>query len=107
MGFFSARQPSKGSNSSGSQSAGSSRSFFSRYGHGGRISPRRLGIKMRTMRMRPAEKEYVKSVMKKFDTPHSRGITEKEFLKGLNEMKTNKRDRIKEREIEQIKKHFK
>jgi len=106
MGFFSTRQSSPTPGDSGSKKTGSERSFFSRHGYGGRISPRRFGVKMRTMRMRPAEKEYVKSVMHKFDAPHTRGITEKEFLKGLDEMKINKRDRITEREIKRIKKHF-
>lgn len=106
MGFFSTKRSSPASNNSGSKSKGRSRDFFSREGYGGRISPRRFGIKMRSMRMRPAEKEYVKSVMRKFDAPHSRGITEEEFSKGLDEMKINKRDRITDKEIKRIKKHF-
>jgi|AntAceMinimDraft_16_1070373.scaffolds.fasta_scaffold00428_3 Ca2+-binding EF-hand superfamily protein len=107
MGFLNSKRSSPASEDSGSKSVGHTRSFFSRHGGGGRISPRRFAVKMRSMRMRPAEKEYVKSVMRKFDAPNSKGITEKEFSKGLDEMKTNKRDRITEREIKKIKKHFK
>jgi Ca2+-binding EF-hand superfamily protein len=106
MGFFNVKRPSPASNNSGSKGASHIRDFFSRHGYGGRISPRRFAVKMRSMPMRPVEKEYVKSVMRKFDAPFSRGITKKEFMEGLDEMKKNKRDRITEREIKRIKKHF-
>jgi len=56
--------------------------------------------------MRPAEKEYVKSIMQKFDAPFSEGITRDEFQKGLDEMQRNKRDRITDAEIKKIKELF-
>jgi len=106
MGFLNTRRASPTPSKDGSNSTEHGRDFFSRHSYLGRISPRRFGIKLRSLHMRPAKKEYIKSVMHKFDMPFSRGITKKEFLEGLEEMKTNKRDRIAQREIKRIKKHF-
>ncbi|MEA3453228.1 MAG: hypothetical protein U9Q96_02765 [Patescibacteria group bacterium] len=106
MGLFTSRRTSSSSGSSESNSKGSGRNFFDRSRYGGKISSKGFGVKMRSMRLRPVEKEYVKSVMEKFDSHHSRGITKEEFLQGLDEMKANKRDNISDAEVEKLRKHF-
>jgi len=81
--------------------------FFDRYGATGRVYPGRFARRMRRVKyLRPYQKEYVTRLMERFHSPTSRGITKKEFEQGLQELKTNKRDRITDRDIEKIKKAF-
>lgn len=107
MGFFTPSHPSKDSFDNSGAGPIKKKDFFGRYGFGSRISPRVFANRMRYAMMRPAEKEYVKSVMQKFDAPLSKGITREEFQKGLGEMQRNRRDRITDPEIKKIKDLFK
>jgi hypothetical protein len=106
MSFFAPKKQAPSSDQQKPSSSRPKKNLFSRQG-GRPISQRRFNQRMMYARLRPAEKEYVKSVMKKFDAPYTRGITKEEFNKGLDEMKKNKRDRITDREIKHIKDAFK
>ena len=75
--------------------------------HGGKLTKKQFEQRLRRVPLQSWRKEYVKRVMEKFDGPkYSRGITEKEFQQGLDEMAKNKRDRIERKHIERIKKYF-
>lgn len=56
------------------------------------------------------EREYVKTVVAKFENPHeplsTRYVTQEEFLQGLDEMAENNRDLISPEEVERIKSYF-
>jgi hypothetical protein len=74
---------------------------------GGRISRERLESFIERAPLNQYDKEYLKQVMKKFDTPYySPGITKEEFLKGLLEVEKNARDSIEKYEVDRIKKFF-
>ena len=57
--------------------------------------------------MKAFQKEYVTRLMERYHSSTSRGITKQEFEQGLQELRTNKKDRVTERDIEKIKKAFK
>ena len=80
------------------------RDIFSRTG--GRLGKVKLNRRISRLPLNRTQKEYVKQVMAKYDTFGSRGVTRKEFHKGLDEMARNQRDPITRKHIEKIKKHF-
>jgi len=96
MGFFSSNKDSDNKEAR--------KDIFSR--HGGKITKKLFDQHINRLTLRPAQREYVKQVMEKHNARHSKGITRKEFHKGLDEMAKNTRDSIKEREIKRLKKHF-
>lgn len=107
MIFFSSKPKSTSSTPAKSgQQTTPSKCLFTRRG-GRPFSQRELSQRMMYARLRPAEKEYVKTVMAKHDTPYSRGVTKEEFHKCLDEMKKNTRDKITDTEIQRIKDVFK
>jgi len=82
--------------------------FFNRAGATGKIYPGRFAKRMKRVKyMKPFQKEYVTRLMERYHSATSKGITTKEFEQGLQELKTNKKDRITDRDIEKIKKAFK
>ena len=82
--------------------------FFDRYGD--RILRRDLERHINRIPFQNHEREYIKAVMAKFDTPYEpaskRYITKEEFLQGLDEMAQNSKDSISVGEVERIKKYF-
>ncbi len=74
--------------------------------HGGKFTRKQFARRLRSVPLQSRQKEYVESVMERFDARHSRGITEEEFHEGLDEMAKNPKDRIDRKHIERIKKHF-
>ena len=70
--------------------------FFNQ--HGDRILRRDLEKHINRIPFQSYEREYIKAVMAKFDSPYEpaskRYITKEEFLKGLDEMAQNSKDSI-------------
>ena len=82
-----------------------SNNIFSK--HGGKLTRKQFEQRLKRVPLQSWQREYVKRVMERFDEPrYSRGITEKEFNEGLDEMAKNTKDRIEHKHIERIKKHF-
>ena len=82
--------------------------FFNQ--RGDRILRRDLERHINRIPFQSYEREYIKAVMAKFDTPYEpaskRYITKEEFLQGLDEMAQNSKDSISVGEVERIKKYF-
>jgi len=79
--------------------------FFDK--QGGKLTRRQFEQRLRRVPLQSWQREYVERVMERFDEPrHSRGITQEEFHKGLDEMAENPKDRIDQKHIDRIKKHF-
>jgi len=80
------------------------RDSFSLYG--GKMSSKRLQRLIDRARLTQTQREYAKQVMAKHDRYGSKGVTKKEFQSGLDEMLSNTRDPIKQKDIETLKKQF-
>lgn len=99
MGFF------RSAPSAGASNEKNKRDVFDRY-HG-KMTKKEMDWYLERTPLRNTEREYVKSVMDRFDEPHySRGITREEFKRGLEEMEKDKRDSMDKRKIERVRQHF-
>ena len=78
---------------------------FSRYG--GMMSRQQMDQYIGLVSLTPEEREYVRRLMERFDTPYSVGVTREEFFQGLDEMANNPNDPIDPQEVERIKERFK
>ena|SRR3989338_7293203 len=58
------------------------------------------------MNLRTDQEEYTKAHFAKFSNNWSRGITEREFNTGLQELRKNQRDSLGRGEVERIEKKF-